>query len=842
MPSGIGNYSSSQKREREVPPSKVKVDPDQADMLWRGPLRRVSMTVTCDFSYVHDVLEVELFLRELRPEGPWTLVAIRPDPIAQARNTQTRTFPASDLAELHSFIAKWNTVNRWGIYVAINPLRSAVQSVPRRTDVQSVEYLHGDVDPREGHRLKSEQRRIRAQFDRRKQPPKGIPGHPTFLIFSGGGYQALWGLSDAVEIDGNMEVAEKTERYTRHIETVFGGDTTHNINRVARLPGTINHPSDKKRKRGQAPTRAKLVEHSRSRNYRLEQFQEAEPKQSAYGVKSPDSSANLKKLKRLDDLDRWDVPKRLKKLISKGRNSLSPKDGDDSRSAWLFDCICNLLRYGVPTARILGIITDKRWKISESVLDKANPHTYALRQIEQAIAIVGTVLDPSDPLACARIYRASYRPHCIYYKKEYLDYVVQSGCYQPLEVETIRAEIYQLFEKSSMRSADGKIVSVRPDSTLVNKVLDAFQAFAHVAADRFTPPCWLAGSHTDLDETDIVVCSNGLLHVPSRSLYPHTPNFFTRTALEIAYDPSAPEPKEMMRFLRSLFPEGMAEIELFQEIVGYLVSGKTNQQKIFVIVGPTRAGKGTIGNTLRQLVGAPNTTSPSGRALSTQFGLESMIGKSLALMSDAVFPSRSDALEPIVENLKRISGEDPVNVPRKWIGDWVGRLDVRFLILSNEIPSLPDPSGALPNRLIPLVLTESFLGREDLDLSRKIAKELSGLLNWALLGLERLRERGRFELPHSSKAALVELVTESSPVAAFVQACCHIDKNARVPKDQLYRQYGRWRKQNGGETCAKSTFFKQLFSAVPSARPKRESDEGVRKQVIVGLRLRRKPP
>ncbi len=52
--------------------------------------------------------------------------------------------------------------------------------------------------------------------------------------------------------------------------------------------------------------------------------------------------------------------------------------------AWLFDGVCALVRAGVPDALIHSILTDERFKISESVLEKANASKYALQQIINA--------------------------------------------------------------------------------------------------------------------------------------------------------------------------------------------------------------------------------------------------------------------------------------------------------------------------------------------------------------------------------------------------------------------------------------------------------------------------
>jgi hypothetical protein len=76
---------------------------------------------------------------------------------------------------------------------------------------------------------------------------------------------------------------------------------------------------------------------------------------------------------------------RVKIIIAQGRHPDETKPEDNSRSAWLFDAVCNLVRQDVPDDTIFSLLTDKAWAISESILDKGgNADKYAIRQIERA--------------------------------------------------------------------------------------------------------------------------------------------------------------------------------------------------------------------------------------------------------------------------------------------------------------------------------------------------------------------------------------------------------------------------------------------------------------------------
>ena len=91
------------------------------------------------------------------------------------------------------------------------------------------------------------------------------------------------------------------------------------------------------------------------------------------------------------------------------------------------------------------------------------------------------------------------------------------------------------------------------------------------------------------------------------------------------------------------------------------------------------------------------------------------------------------------------------------------------MILTNELPRFADASGALASRFVILTTKSTFYGKEELDLKEKLRSELPGILNWALAGLTRLRERGRFVIPQSSLDALQQMEDLASPVAAFVR-------------------------------------------------------------------------
>jgi putative DNA primase/helicase len=216
--------------------------------------------------------------------------------------------------------------------------------------------------------------------------------------------------------------------------------------------------------------------------------------------------------------------------------------------------------------------------------------------------------------------------------------------------------------------------------------------------------------------------------------------------------------------------------------------------------------------------------------------LQSLIGKSLAIVADARLDAKNANI--VVERLLSISGEDALTIDRKYREHWSGKLDVRFMIASNELPSLGDSSGAIATRFIILRLIRTFLGQEDHDLTEKLLAELPGILNWSLDGLDRLSAQDRFTEPASSLEAIVALHDAVSPISAFLRDRCMRGPEYEVPVDRLYEVWREWCLEQGRDHPGpKSTFAKNLHSVAPEVRKSRPRIDGTRGYVYVGIGL-----
>ena len=417
-----------------------------------------------------------------------------------------------------------------------------------------------------------------------------------------------------------------------------------------------------------------------------------------------------------------------------------------------------------------------------------------------------------------------------YHNADY--YAYQGTHFAPLEIEQLRGDIRQWAGQYVTLSNDGDFVPVAVTSRLIDEILDALCGLLLMPKERQAPQ-WIGDMGPD--PLTCIACQNGLLHVPTGYLMPNTPRFWNHNAVRFAFDPEA-RCDAFLAFVHEIFAHDPSAIHTLQELLGYLLTRDTRQQKIFLIVGPKRSGKGTLARVIFDLVGRANCASPTLAGLSTNFGLQPLIGKQVALISDARLSGRHDQAV-ITERLLSISGEDYLTIDRKYQSGWTGKLNARFLIMTNELPRLSDSSGALAGRFIILTLQKSFYGREDPTLSDRLLEELPGILNWSLAGLRRLLDRGHFVQPDTAAEAIDELYELSSPVGAFVSEWLDIGAAFEMPAQECFYLWRYWCGENGRRQPGTiQTFSRDLHAAVPCLGTSRMRDGAARIRIFRGIR------
>jgi len=413
----------------------------------------------------------------------------------------------------------------------------------------------------------------------------------------------------------------------------------------------------------------------------------------------------------------------------------------------------------------------------------------------------------------------------------------RAGRYVPFERKEDQNLAWDFLDGAKKVTGEGgDLAPFKPTSSDVHGLVDALPSICPLDSS-LDPPFWIGNCCGLPPAKECLAVSNGVLHIPTGQLIPQTSRLFTLSASEVHYDPEA-KCSYWDKFLKEVFGGDTAGEELLQDWSGYVLTQDTSFQKVLVMVGPKRGGKGTIANVLEGLVGEGGVTAPTiGHLSSSQHGKQCLIGKPLAIIGDARFGSSRNP-DALAEFLLSISGGDRMNIPRKFLPDYIGRLPTRFMIVSNETPRFKDNSGTIVSRFLVLQLRKSFENRIDRTLfEKKLKPELSGILNWAIRGYKRLYDRDSFEQPKSANDAISRMEELASPLTAFVRARCILGEGLSVRTDQLYVQYQHWCEGYGHRATSHEVFGANLNAAYPEVGKSRPREDGKPTWHYTGIKL-----
>jgi len=123
----------------------------------------------------------------------------------------------------------------------------------------------------------------------------------------------------------------------------------------------------------------------------------------------------------------------------------------------------------------------------------------------------------------------------------------------------------------------------------------------------------------------------------------------------------------------------------------------------------------------------------------------------------------------------------------------------------------------LVGRFLALHFRQSYLGREDKDLTAKLHEELPGILLWAIEGWKALHAVGKFTQPELGKPILDIMGDMGSRVATFVEECCVLGPEYMASTVTLYQRFCGWCALDGHRIVeTKPVFCKDLLAAYPT--------------------------
>jgi putative DNA primase/helicase len=281
------------------------------------------------------------------------------------------------------------------------------------------------------------------------------------------------------------------------------------------------------------------------------------------------------------------------------------------------------------------------------------------------------------------------------------------------------------------------------------------------------------------------------------------PNDFLTYQLPFEYDPNAVCPL-FDKFLRRVLPDESSRQNL-QEFSGFIFTN-LNIEKCLILLGNGCNGKSVFFNIINALIGKENTLNYPLGLFGHEYNRAKLTNVLLNYSSEKGFDLHPDTFKAL------ISGE-PLQARECYGRSFTIYNKVKFIINCNELPRETESTEAYFRRFLIVPFNERISDEEkDIELADKIiSKELPGVFNWLLVGLNRIMLQQKFSNCESAVRALDEFRKQSDSCQLFVEENRYVPSaNNKEALTDLYVLYKEFCRDDGYKPLGKNRFSMRL--------------------------------
>ena len=325
----------------------------------------------------------------------------------------------------------------------------------------------------------------------------------------------------------------------------------------------------------------------------------------------------------------------------------------------------------------------------------------------------------------------------------------------------------------------------------------ANQVMAKIRTDTMVNPEELF-QETNFNQIPV---ENGILDLDTFELLPFNPSKIFLSKLPTKFDIEATCPL-IDQFLTDVLSSPEDKL-VFYELAGFGLYKEYFMEKAFMLVGNGRNGKTKSIELLKRLVGSSNCASVPLSAMDSNSPFISTLWKRYFNLAGDI--SSKDLKETGM--FKQLTGRDLISANRKYLNVIEFMNYAKLVFACNELPRVYDYSDGFWDRWVLLEFPYKFVEQEVFDSGKEEEKklwkikdpniiekistpqEMSGLLNYALAGLHRLKNNKRFSYTIGTSEVKNKWIRKADSFMAFCMDCVEEDYDSKLTKKEVRRRY-----------------------------------------------------
>lgn len=381
-------------------------------------------------------------------------------------------------------------------------------------------------------------------------------------------------------------------------------------------------------------------------------------------------------------------------------------------------------------------------------------------------------------------------------ERVYWMYDENEGVYREVNNVTVREHVMRLLSKEGLEDA--------ANTNYVNNCLARYRAY--------TPERGTDYNDFDADDTWFHV-ANGWVNLESLEFESHTPKRLSRIKSAALYDATAVCAR-YDQFLNTDLKLADDQIRVIDQFSGLCLTNDKRYQKMLTLLGRTGCGKSTLLETWKYVVGdmmiEKKLTELQGDSM--RFAGSQFTGKRLCWF-DEVDVKKAE----MGNSLGTLISGQSINVERKGINGIVeARNTMKCVLTANRLPTSSEIG--IHRRLIQIPIKVSFTeqGIDDVGMLDKLRAESSGILNRMIRGLHDLRKMGGFTVIAGHDQLVEEYKISSDSVAEFLdEYFLPGSENDWIETKILFNSYKRFTEGNSFTRSLTPQRFGQMLASQP---------------------------
>ncbi len=325
------------------------------------------------------------------------------------------------------------------------------------------------------------------------------------------------------------------------------------------------------------------------------------------------------------------------------------------------------------------------------------------------------------------------------------------------------------------------------------EIMEVYKRFAKTPLEKFNCEDGLCFENKYLDFSDV-------------SVHDHNKKRINTIIVPYNYDPKA-KCALWEATIKDIFENDMNKVISLQEFFGYCLTRDTSQEKAMFLFGEGATGKSVVLETLQNMIGKDNASFVSLKHFSDSMRISTLQNKLINISTEV--PKHACDYEEIY---KKIASGEYIDVNPKYIPPFSFRPFCKMIFAINEWPHIDDKTFAFFRRM--LIIDFNKIYSEDVQdkiLKKKLITELPGILNWAIRGLARIKEKNSFTQSEYMKNAIREVKLQNNPAALFVSENLEVVDGERISKQVLYKTYAAWCNVNGYKVLGSAKFGTEIY-------------------------------